>query len=270
MDFAEFAKAWVTDHREPTINGYTISSCNTGVETTLFDQLCNTNITIYFVVPDLLSISDERLKVFASLAHQMLKADIDSMTAYIVENGEENYDLAYIEACTVIANVLRDRFEDIYEAEEKQNHDPEYPWFPLTKSVIDDFGGIPAAFTAVALGGIALATILIRARQYQYAWCAVVGVQSLVSFAEGNLLSDKLSRNRYAELGRYGATRRHAPMKNLQCWAISKYQEKKWQSANQAAHALKDDVISHGKTIGAILKSENAQRTIAEWFRKSV
>lgn len=71
-------------------------------------------------------------------------------------------------------------------------------------------------------------------------------------------------------LGRMGAKKRHAPMAALRLWAIDKYRAGQWVSANQAAHSLKNSIVEHGRTIGAILSEENAQRTIAEWIRKSV
>lgn len=79
--------------------------------------------------------------------------------------------------------------------------------------------------------------------------------------------ADKLN---FSALGKAGAARRHAPMTTLRAWAIEEYHAGEWKSANQAAHALKDSVIKHGRTINAHLSEENAQRTIAEWFRKSV
>lgn len=74
----------------------------------------------------------------------------------------------------------------------------------------------------------------------------------------------------FSSLGKDGAQKRHAPMATLRSWAIEEYKAGEWKSANQAAHALKDSVIRHGRTIGAHLSEENAQRTIAEWIRKSV
>lgn len=73
----------------------------------------------------------------------------------------------------------------------------------------------------------------------------------------------------FSAMGRLGAKKRHAPMAELKSWAIQKYREKKWKSANQAAHALKSLIMDHGRTIDANLSEENAQRTIADWFRKS-
>jgi hypothetical protein len=72
----------------------------------------------------------------------------------------------------------------------------------------------------------------------------------------------------FSILGKAGAQKRHAPMAELRSWAIAKYQETSWRSANQAAHALKDAIIEHGRALNAHLSEENAQRTIAEWFRK--
>lgn len=85
--------------------------------------------------------------------------------------------------------------------------------------------------------------------------------------AEENARAEKFS---FSSMGKAGAQKRHAPMTALRSWAIEKYKAGDWQSANQAAHKLKDSVIKHGRTINAVLSEENAQRTIAEWFRKSV
>ena len=74
----------------------------------------------------------------------------------------------------------------------------------------------------------------------------------------------------FSAMGKIGALKRHAPMAKLRKWANAKYKSGDWRSANQAAHALKDSVIEHGRTINALLTEENAQRTIASWFRKSV
>lgn len=80
----------------------------------------------------------------------------------------------------------------------------------------------------------------------------------------------KLNRPReLSKLGESGARNRHATMRALKEWAIEKYKAGEWKSANQAAHDLKDVVLAHGRTINAYLSAENAQRTIAEWFRKS-
>ena len=83
-------------------------------------------------------------------------------------------------------------------------------------------------------------------------------------------ITAKLLRPRdLSKLGKLGAQSRHASMRALKEWALSKYQSGSWKSANQAAHALKESVIAHGRTIGADLSEENAQRTIAGWIGKS-
>lgn len=71
-----------------------------------------------------------------------------------------------------------------------------------------------------------------------------------------------------SKLGKSGARNRHAPMRALKAWALSEYRRGTWKSASKAAHALKDAVITHGRTIGADLSESNAQRTIAEWINK--
>ncbi|CAG9183504.1 hypothetical protein CURE108131_07595 [Cupriavidus respiraculi] len=74
----------------------------------------------------------------------------------------------------------------------------------------------------------------------------------------------------FSKLGEEGARKRHEPMTQLKRWAVELYKAGTWPSANRAAHDLKERVIEHGRTIGAVLSDQNAQRTIAEWFRKSV
>lgn len=74
----------------------------------------------------------------------------------------------------------------------------------------------------------------------------------------------------FSSLGKQGAAKRHAPNAALRKWAVEKFLAGTWDSANKAAYDLKDSVIAHGRTIGVVLSVENAQRTIAEWFRKSV
>jgi hypothetical protein len=46
--------------------------------------------------------------------------------------------------------------------------------------------------------------------------------------------------------------------------------EGKMNSANRDAYLLKESIIAHGRTIGASLTEENAQDTIAKWFRMCV
>lgn len=93
---------------------------------------------------------------------------------------------------------------------------------------------------------------------------ATAACQSFKMNGEG-----KTKGNLFSILGEKGAAKRHAPMAKLRSWAIQQYKAGEWKSANQAAHSLKASVIEHGRTIGAYLTEENAQRTIAEWFRKS-
>lgn len=107
--------------------------------------------------------------------------------------------------------------------------------------------------------------------------CMLLAYQAL-SYSQRILVGTKLTAEEatkaeqlnFSEMGKAGAQKRHAPMVLLRAWAIEKYQTDKWRSANQAAHLLKETVIKHGRTINAHLSEENAQRTIAEWFRKSV
>lgn len=106
--------------------------------------------------------------------------------------------------------------------------------------------------------------------------CMLLAYQSL-SYCQRILIGTRLTADEearaktfnFSAMGKAGAKKRHAPMAMLRSWAIEKYQTGEWKSANQAAHSLKESVIKHGRTINARLSEENAQRTIAEWFRKS-
>lgn len=78
--------------------------------------------------------------------------------------------------------------------------------------------------------------------------------------------------NRKAERasnGKAGAQKRYVKMVELKDWALQKYKEGSWRSANQAACELMPDVLAQSQKIGANLMKSNAQRTIAEWIRKS-
>lgn len=107
--------------------------------------------------------------------------------------------------------------------------------------------------------------------------CMLLAYQSL-SYCQRILSGTRLTADEearaekfnFSAMGKAGAQKRHAPMVNLRAWAIERYRAGKWKSANEAAHALKKSVIDYGRTINAKLTEENAQRTIAEWIRKSV
>lgn len=106
--------------------------------------------------------------------------------------------------------------------------------------------------------------------------CLLIAYQALAysqRLNTGEKLNDEESKNisafNFSEIGKNGAKKRHASMNKLRDWAVVKYRAGTWPSANQAAHELKDSVIQHGRTIGANLEPQNAQRTIANWFRRS-
>jgi hypothetical protein len=80
--------------------------------------------------------------------------------------------------------------------------------------------------------------------------------------------AESIRKEDASKLGRISIQKRHAPMAKLRSWAIEKYKEKTWKSANQAAHALKDEILKYGESIGARLSESNAQVTIAQWIRK--
>lgn len=70
--------------------------------------------------------------------------------------------------------------------------------------------------------------------------------------------------------GKAGAKKRHARMTELKEWALKEHKAGTWKSANHAASELMPKVLKHSDEIGANLAPSNAQRTIAEWIRKSV
>ncbi|MDM5176577.1 hypothetical protein PO883_05125 [Massilia sp. DJPM01] len=69
--------------------------------------------------------------------------------------------------------------------------------------------------------------------------------------------------------GKKGAAKRHAPMGNLKNWSVERYRLSEWKSVPEAAYTLKEEIIAYGRTIGAHLTEQNAQRTIEKWFRQS-
>uniref|UniRef100_UPI001EE66CC7 hypothetical protein n=1 Tax=Chromobacterium haemolyticum TaxID=394935 RepID=UPI001EE66CC7 len=75
------------------------------------------------------------------------------------------------------------------------------------------------------------------------------------------------------EAGKKGANERHAPMRKTKEFAISHYkdnlEENQWPSINFAAFTMIDEVMQYAERVGARLSRANAQRTIAEWIRKS-
>lgn len=96
-----------------------------------------------------------------------------------------------------------------------------------------------------------------------------VGILSGLSDKPEQRICSSCAIKRHASLnGKAGAAKKFAPFRELEKWTREKYQSGTWPSANKAAHALKEEVIAHGRAIGAVLSNENAQRTIAEWLRK--
>ena len=78
--------------------------------------------------------------------------------------------------------------------------------------------------------------------------------------------------NRKAERainGKAGAKKRHEKSAQLRAWTIEKYKAGVWKSANHAASELVSEVLAQSKQIVANLTKSNAQRTVAEWIRKS-
>ena len=93
---------------------------------------------------------------------------------------------------------------------------------------------------------------------------------SLDSIENNNLEQQQAKHLDFSGFGRAGAEKRHKPMRDLKQYTINLYKSHgKMLSANRAAYELKDRIIAYGKTIKAHLSEENAQRTIAKWFRES-
>lgn len=91
---------------------------------------------------------------------------------------------------------------------------------------------------------------------------ALQGAQQLHNFLDRK--AEKVNN------GKAGAEKRHAKMARLKIWTLEKYKAGTWRSANQAACELTPQVLQHSQEINANLTQSNAQRTIAEWIRKSV
>ncbi len=134
----------------------------------------------------------------------------------------------------------------------------------------DDANKMPMTF-AVALIACAFLVQAMKAESSELAdkaWPLLADAKYWLGLGEG--LKAPVSSNKlFADLGRLGGMARHAKSERVKERVIGKYRQGKWPSANQAAHALKDDAVAYAKAIGATLSEQNAQRTIAEWIRKS-
>lgn len=98
-------------------------------------------------------------------------------------------------------------------------------------------------------------------------------VSEAMSHADGIMIwngAEEFQRELLRNAGKAGAELRHENMKKLRDWAVGKYKEREWKSANSAAYTLLPEILEKSKTLGANIAPSNAQRTAAEWFRKSV
>lgn len=95
-----------------------------------------------------------------------------------------------------------------------------------------------------------------------------IGVLCFAYYTVGHLIARLMRNWELSGLGRSGARKRYAQMRELEAWTLSEYRRGNWKSANQAAHALKDAVLAQSRTLEANLTESNAQRTIAEWINK--
>lgn len=75
-------------------------------------------------------------------------------------------------------------------------------------------------------------------------------------------------KENHSRNGKAGVEKKNAPLRELEKWARAQYMAGNWPSANKAAHDLQHRIVAHGRSIGARLSEQNAQRTIAGWFRK--
>jgi hypothetical protein len=105
-------------------------------------------------------------------------------------------------------------------------------------------------------------------------WCGMLDclLQKKDARGRGDEILPEI-RAMLSKYGKVGMEKRHASMRKLREWTIALYQEKYPSgttiSTNKAAHTLKDEVITHGRTINAKLSASNAQYTIAKWIKKA-
>lgn len=143
----------------------------------------------------------------------------------------------------------------------------------LSKDTLRALATYPIYCFDMALTGLLAGNASLSAEGIHYAKTGMEIVYEYIPKGLGsnleNLIAKKISANAKAA-GEAGAMVRHEPMRKLREWSVAKYKSGNFQSANQAAHQLKQEILQHGRNISAVLTEENAQRTIAEWFRKSV
>jgi len=134
----------------------------------------------------------------------------------------------------------------------------------LALSLVDDAMHTLDVTKRIFLPNMQKSEMLDKADRNAMAANKVIFAMDAISVAE-KLDEDDV---RFSNLGKKGASVKHAKTNALRAWTLQLYREKKWPSPNKAAHALKNEVMLHGRTIGAYLTEENAQRTIADWIRK--
>jgi hypothetical protein len=71
----------------------------------------------------------------------------------------------------------------------------------------------------------------------------------------------------YSCNGKKGAKKRHKGNREVRAHAMALYKQRHYPSANKAAYALMAEILKVAKEKGVPLSEENAQRTIAGWFR---
>lgn len=143
--------------------------------------------------------------------------------------------------------------------ESELNSCGEFDEWSESRSAIDEYG-----FTQSQIIEHRSACLLL-------AYQALFFSQKILDDASGNFVERPgFEKVNFSELGKAGAKKRHQKMSDLKVWTVDKWKRGNWSSANAAAFEISDEVISYGRSIGAHLTPSNAQRTIAEWIRKSV
>lgn len=191
---------------------------------------------------------------FQRLTHgKQIQAQLDDLIEKLEEQAKRlDYDLEDNEVTDLL-------LANIYDQKRKlQSTASEAEWaehflslaYAQTLIVMHDVHS-DGAVSALCLGNWAVGILTSMSNRPEHGLCVTCAVKH------------HASKN-----GKAGAAKKFAPFRELEAWTRKKYLEGSWPSANKAAHALKEEVIAHGRAIGAVLSNENAQRTIAEWLRK--
>jgi len=100
------------------------------------------------------------------------------------------------------------------------------------------------------------------------AYKALSYANSILAENQNSTDEKNIDSSYFSMIGKKGSDKRNMPRRQLRTIALDLYKKGQWSSANQAAYQLKDRIIDEGKKLGLNIIEQNAQRTIAEWFRK--